>query len=147
MSSRFWNWCAFNSVLYRFVTSRSQHQYLGVEQEADQAITQLLRVSAGHPLDCWPPCWTLSQLGLQQPLPLSPEGKSWGQGPEGLLWLLQLQLQPAVHQHPRTVSIGVHRVRYQQQSLMIRLISRKKYIFYIMCESDDSPNIAWMSFE
>lgn len=39
------------------VTTKLAHQYLSVEQKADQAFTQLLHNSAGHPLpDCCSPC-------------------------------------------------------------------------------------------
>lgn len=103
---------------------RRLHRYLSVEQEAHQAVAQLSHVFAGHPLDRFPPWRALPQLDLQQPFPLSPEFQGRGQDPEGLLRLPELQLQPAVHHHPRAVSIGVHRVCNQQQGLVTKLTTR-----------------------
>lgn len=100
------------------ITRPALHHYLSVEQEADQAFTQLLQDFAGHPLDRRSLHCALSQLGQQEALPLTPECKSCGQHLQGLLGLPQLQLQPAVHHQARTVGITVHGVCYQQQSLM-----------------------------
>ncbi|TNN66621.1 hypothetical protein EYF80_023155 [Liparis tanakae] len=104
--------------LHPTVTTRSAlHPYLSVEQEADQAFTQLLQDSAGHPLDLSSLHCALSQLGQQEALPLPPECERCGQHLQGLLGLPQLQLQPAVHHQARTVGVTVHGVCYQQQSL------------------------------
>lgn len=95
-------------------------RYLRVEQEANQTFTQLLHDFAGCHLDCGRPVIkrVMRQLGQQEALPLSPQGKSCGKCMQGLLCLPQIYLQPAVHYQTRTVSIAVNGVSYQKQRLV-----------------------------